>query len=175
MIDSVGLQFLFVLAVLFVASAWAQTDPFPLATTGCSKIHSSPHEDGAIGIVPPTPITGGTVKKVHYFLTGGDGKAIGCTSSGSVVACKAENSTSGPILTVYDGSGTFVYSSCTTPTATDCSTATAANDPCGTSVTDYLDSEAGPALVGSDGTVIVADDLRIYLSVIKTQIRPVFE
>jgi len=100
MIDSVGLQFLFVLAVLFVASAWAQTDPFPLATTGCSKIHSSPHEDGAIGIVPPTPITGGTVKKVHYFLTGGDGKAIGCTSSGSVVACNAENSTSGPILTV---------------------------------------------------------------------------
>ncbi len=141
--------------------------PFPLATTGCLKTHCTTAENGAIGIAPPTPMTSGIcsttpcIGTVHYFATGGAGLALTCTSSGSMVACLSDDSS--PHLTVYNGSGTSIlFTSCSNPSATSCTGLTPATDPCGNSVTDFFGDSVGPALIGSDGTVIVAGGTEIY-------------
>ena len=113
--------------------------------------------DCKINIAAPA-LTSGVAKDVYYFATGGADKATGCTSGaltagGFTVACKAEQA---PHLSVYNANGALQYNSC----VGDCTTQK--NDACGNPVKDLLDGNLGPALIGSDGTIIVADDKRVY-------------
>ncbi len=134
----------------------AQSTTFTLATSGCSQKHCTQAEDGKIGFSTPAPLTTGGSLALYTPNSGtnpagaGDATADGCSSNGTVVACTVAD---GPAyLIVFGQNGDMMYNSCggTDPT-----------NPTNCPGTELLDGNLTTPLIGTDNSVITADNHRI--------------
>jgi hypothetical protein len=141
--------------VLAVTVPVAHGATFTLASSGCSQKHCTAVEDNKIGFSTPAPSTTGGSLALYTPNSGpnpagaGDALSDGCSSNGTIVACTSHTS---PFLLVFGQNGDMIYNSCggTDPT-----------NPTTCAGTEVLNVMRTTPLIGTDNSVITADNHRI--------------
>jgi len=144
------------ISVYLSGSASAQAPVyFTLATTGCSKKHCSQTEGDAVNLGTPSPASISHPLGLYTPNSGPnpigdpDHNSEGCSSNGTIVACKSHTP---PFLKVFGQNGDMIYNSCGGTDATNPTGCLTLTTP------DRFSKHVSTALIGTDNSVIAADD-----------------